>query len=488
MEIINFSEIKSLLLNNISTRQTIFKNTFWLAVAEGVTRFLKLILIIYVARILGATEYGKFTFALAFVSIFIIFSELGLSQITTRELSGEKEKEKEYPSLLSLKILLSLGTLFLILVSSFFITKSPSIQKIIWILAIYVLVSNFSEIIYAFLRARQQMEYESWTKIFQAFIITAAGFLAIRKFYSVEGLSYAYLFSSLLALIFILIFFHFKVYPLSLNWQKSIWKKFLSLSWPLALAGIFSTIYSQTDSIVMGYLGQITQTGWYNAAYKIVGVTLIPSTLISQSFFPALSLAFKESKEKLQKIWNYFLESMIFLAIPIVVGGIALAPKIIDFIYDPSYFPSILAFRILILMAGISFIATPFHNILIIFNQQKKLFWVTFLGAAIDVILNLLLVPKYSLYGAAITSVFNILLVSFLLFNFTLKFTKIQSFNLKSLFSFIGAALSSSAMYFLISQPQIYSLNVLLTVLIGAGIYSLSFFAFQAVTKNLCKS
>jgi len=90
-----FLDPKSFFLENLGVKQTIFKNTFWLAVAEGVTRLLKLALLIYVARILGATEYGKFNFALAFVGLFAIFADLGLSQITTREFSREKEKEKE---------------------------------------------------------------------------------------------------------------------------------------------------------------------------------------------------------------------------------------------------------------------------------------------------------------------------------------------------------------------------------------------------------
>jgi len=102
------------LLKNLGEKQTVAKNTFWLGVAEGVTRFLKLFLIIYVARILGATEYGKFTFALAFVSLFAIFSDFGISTIATREIAREKEKEKEFPSFLSLKLVLSIGTLLLI--------------------------------------------------------------------------------------------------------------------------------------------------------------------------------------------------------------------------------------------------------------------------------------------------------------------------------------------------------------------------------------
>jgi len=474
-------------LKNLGVKQTIAKNTFWLALAEGITRFLKLILIIYVARILGATEYGKFTFALAFVGLFAVFSDFGVSQITTREIAREKEKEKEFPDILSLKILLGLGNLGLILIGSFFITSDLAIREIIWILGVYTIINGFSGIIFAFFQARQKMEYESWTKILQALVVTGAGFFVLFNYPSVQNLSFSYLFASLVALTSILLFFHFKICRLKLGFNKNIWRNVLSMSWPLALAGIFGTIYNQTDSVMMGYWGQITQTGWYNAAYKIVGVTLIPAGLIGTSFYPVLSKFFKESKEKLQNAWDYYMESMVFLGVPIVVGGIALAPRIIDWIYDPSYFPSIFAFQILIIMAGISFLCQPLGQALVVSNQQKNLFWITLSGAIVNVILNLILIPKYSLYGAAATTVVTILLIFFLLFKFTLKFTPISPLNLKFLFSFIGAGLASIPMYLAVIQPIIYNLHILFSILIGAGVYAFCFGIFKIIINAFLK-
>jgi len=482
--------IKNIILNpsafflkNSGIKQTITKNTFWLAVAEGVTRFLKLFLIIYVARILGATEYGKFTFALSFVSLFAVFSDFGISQITTRELAREKEKEREFPNILSLKLVLSIGTLILICLGSFFITPDPVIRGIIWILGIYIIVSSFSGIIYAFFQARQKMEYEAWTKILQAVVATGAGFFILFNFPSIQSLSLTYLFAALIALISILIFFHFKIYRLKLSFNKNIWRNVLIMSWPLALGGIFATIYSNTDSVMMGYFGQITQVGWYNAASKIVRASLIMSGLITISFFPILSKLFKESKEKLQKAWDYYMQLMIFLAVPIVVGGIILAPKIIDFVYDSSYFPSILAFQILIVMAGITFLCNPFSQILIASNQQKKLFWITLSGAILNVGLNLILIPKYSLYGAAFATVATLFLIFFLLYKFTSKFTPIKPFNLKFLFSFLIGGPSSAAMYFVISQPIVYNLNVIFSILIGAVVYLICCFICNKIFK-----
>jgi len=475
----------SFFLKNSGTKQTIAKNTFWLAIAEGITRLLKLFLIIYVARILGATEYGKFTFALAFVSLFAVFSDLGIPQITTREFARDKEKEKQFSDVLSLKLVLGIGTLILICFSSFFITPNLLIRRIIWILGLYIVISSLLELIYAFFRARQKMEFEAWTKILQAVITTGIGLFIIFRFPSVQYLSLAYLFAVLFVLFSALVFLHFKIYRLRLTFNINIWRNILVMSWPLALAGVFGTIYSQTDSVMMGYWGQVTQVGWYNAAYKITGVALIPAILISTSFFPVLSKFFKESKEKLQSTWNYYAKTMIFLAIPLVVGGTTLASKIISFVYGTSYLPSVLAFQILIIMAGITFFCYPLNQALIISNQQRKLFWVTLLGAILNVGLNLILIPKYSLYGAAFTTVVTLFLIFLLLYKFVSEFTPIKPFTLKFLFSFVNIGLSSFVMYLVISQQIIYNLNIFLSVFVGALVYLICFFAISKLTNLL---
>ena len=473
------------LLHNLGTKQTIAKNTFWLGAAEGITRFLKLFLIIYVARILGANEYGKFTFALAFISLFTAFADLGISTITTREIA--RDKEKEFPSLLSLKLVLSIGTLVLICIGSFFITTDPIIRGIIWILGIYILANGFSGIINAFFQARQRMEYEAWARILQAMVVTGAGFFVLYNFPSVQNLSLAYLLASLIALIFILLLFHFKIYHLRLDFNKNIWRNTLLMSWPLALGGMMNSICSNTDSIMMGYLGQIIQTGWYNAAQRITAVALIPAGLIAASFFPALSKLLGESKEKLQKGWNSFMEIMVFLSVPLVIGGITLAPKIIDLVYDPSYSPSVLAFQILIIGTGIGILNIPFAHALVVSNQQKKVFWIIFFSAILNVILNLILIPGYSLYGAAMASLIAGFLMFSLFFSFTLKFTKIQPISLKLFYTFLIASIASVSMYLMISYPNIHNLYIIYIILIGILSYFLAFFILKKVLNYFIK-
>jgi len=469
--------VKKFFFENTRIKQTIIKNTFWLTLAQAISRILKLILIIYVARILGATEYGKFTFALALVSLFVVFSDLGLGAIITREFS--REKERDFSAILSLKIILSLATLILIFLGSFFITSNPEIRSIIWILAVFIIVDSFPQIIYAFSRARQRMEYESLARIFQVLAITIAGFFVILRFSSVRSLSFAYLFAGSGALFVILLVFHFKFFPIRLSLKSSIWKKFLAMSWPLALAGIFSTIYSQIDLVMLGHWGQITQAGWYGASYRIIGMALIPGVLISQSFFPVLSIFFKESKEKLQNAFNKFMGAMMILSIPLAVGGITLASKIIEWIYDPNYLPAVWAFQILLVMVVITYLIHPLGSILLVANQQKKAFWITLVGGIVNIILNLILIPRFSLYGAAWATLITYVIMLLLLFVMIVRSRLVRVVSLKFFSTLLGIAGASTLMYFAITLPVIYGLNVIFAVLIGVGVYFLSLLLYK---------
>lgn len=476
--------IKPFLFENIGTKQTIFKNIFWLGVSEGLYRLLGAILIVYMARILGAVEFGKFSFAVAFVSLFVVFSDFGLSDITTRELSRNKEVEKEYPAILSLKIILSIAALFLILFFSFFVTTDHIVLFVIWILALYILLNDFFFIIYSFLRARQQMEYEAGFKILQALIIFGVVFFVLFKFPSVGNVSLGYLFANLVALILVLLFLHSRIQPLRLIFTKNIRQKFLRLSWPLGLTAICGGVFLNINLVTMGYFGQIVQTGWYNAAYRIIVAITIPAALIGTSIYPVLSKTFHEAREKFQQVLNFQIELMIILAAPLVTGGLLLAPYIINFLYGASFSPSILTFQILLITVGINFLYSPFYLSLIASGQQKKTLWVTLTGAVVNIILNLILIPRYSLYGAAISMVITFFAIFFLAVEFSKRFTSISFFSPRLLRIILISVFASMIMLLAINQLLVYNNNIFLNILVGILSYSgVLFFAHKLLTK-----
>lgn len=480
--------IKSFLFENTGVRQIIFKNTLWLATTEIITQLLKLVLIVYMARILGAEEYGKFSFALSFVTMLVIFAGLGLDNIITREFSRSKEAEKDYPSIISLKLFLSIGVFLLMYIGSFFITQEPSIRKSIWLLGAFILITSFLNIFYAFFHARQKMEYEAFFKIVQYVVLTIFSFLVLFIVPSIENISFAFLATNFITLAFILIFFHFFIRSIKLEYNKNIWRKFISFSWPLTLGVIIGWIYAPVSSVMLGYFGYNTENGWYSAAYKIIGAFVISVILVSRSFFPAINKASAASKERLQRIWNYQKELMIICAFPFIAGGMALASKIINFFYDSSFAPSIPIFQWMAFVFAIDFLYYPYATALIIFGQEKRNFVLIIAGLALNIVLNIVLIPVYKLQGVMVSNLISSLTVFLLAVFAVMRYTPISPLNFKIFKTLLAVVFSSTLMFFIVKLPVVYNLNLFALITIGMLSYFFIFIVcYWFLNKNAYK-
>jgi len=469
-------------LQNLGLKQTLIKNTFWLGFADVISGVLKFILFIYIARILGATEYGKFSFSLSFVNLFVVFSSLGIFNIITREFARDRLKENDFSSLFSLKILLTILTFFAIFIGSFFITSDKEIRYIIYILGTEVLLDGFLVMLYSFLRARQKMEYEAFGQIIQTILITVFSLFILFVYPSVKNLALAYLGGTVILLIFALFFFHQRFQRLNFIYQPKIWKDYILLSYPLALSAVVGTLQANVDSTMMGYLKQITQVGWYNAAQKIVQTAFIFISWGTVSFFPVLSKFFKgKPNEDFQKAFDYFLLFIICTILPIICGSILLSGRIINFVYNPTYYPAVFAMQILFFSAALSALATPFKYTLIVVNQQQKIFWVTFCGVIFAIILNLCLLPHLSLYGAALTNLIISVLTLFLFIRFAYHLGYFKIISRRVFKGFLASGFATILMSLFISQSFLTKVSLPFLILMSIFVYFFSFLLFVFV-------
>jgi len=468
-----FQKIRSNLLHNKDTKQTIVKNTFWLSFSTILSKIIKYFLIIYVARILGATEYGVFNFAMSFVALFNIFADLGITSLISREVAKEEKSGIHISAAFTLKLLLTIATLALIIVASFLIPQVAKTRITILILAGYILINGLAVFFYNCFYGKQEMQYRSVTEIISVSLTTILGIYLVSLVSRAYILAIAYLVGAIVA--FLIIFFIFKKKfgsTLKLDFNKKEWKKIFNWSWPLALGGVFAAIYTNTDSLMMGFWHLFNQIGYYNAAQKIVGVAIIPAGLIAISFFPALTKSHSnQEKQKMQKLFDSQNIILAMIAIPIVVGGYILANGLIIHLYGLEYQPAIKAFRILILMGGISYLVAPLGRALFIYNQQKRTFWVTIWAALLNVVLNAFLIPKFGLYGAAWASVATFALSFILLSYYTQKLTPLKIVNrrlIKYLFVFLSSSLLMGLVLLFLAA---HNVNPFLKIGIGTLVY-----------------
>lgn len=472
--------LKEILFENKGFKQTIFKNTFWMAVSQIAVRLLKLVLIIYVARLLSVVEYGKFNWVLSFVTLFTVFSDLGINSISIREFSQDQESEKHISDLFGLKLFLGALVFVAILGYSVFFISDLNIRFLMLILGLYAVILAFDGLFISFFQAREKMEFIAWADFLQGLVTVVFGLLFVFYKSSAQFLGYGYLLASIVYTIFFLIIFKRQGQQFKINFNLATWKKYLKMSWPLALAGIFGVIYTSTDSVMLGWFNQFEAVAFYNAAQKFIWIAIIPAGLIYSSFFPAINKIIDDQKEKFQKAWSFQLEVILAIAIPMVVGILVLAPKIIAFGFGDNYFPAVGALRMLTAMLFFSYIAHPFNQLLVSFHKQQHLFWISFLTAILNVILNAILIPRYSFYGAGIATIISYFIAVCLNIYFCKKFLQVDLLNKNLIITILISLFSTSLMYYAITNKNIYALNIFASGIIGILLYFIIFGLFRS--------
>jgi len=144
----SFTDIKSLLLDNRSIKQTVFKNTFWLVMAEVIQGGIVFVITIWLARHFGPAIYGKFAFALSFVMLFSVLADFGFGTLTVREIARDKSKTAQYiDNIIAMKFVLGLITLGLIVLVIQFFGKEPEVVKLVYFLFeniyVYIVLYRF---------------------------------------------------------------------------------------------------------------------------------------------------------------------------------------------------------------------------------------------------------------------------------------------------------------------------------------------------------
>lgn len=462
-------KIKNFLFVNSSTKQTILKNSFWYAFGTAVTKVTRAVIIIYVARIIGAEEYGIFTYALSLVGIFMFFSDLGLTSILIRELSKGGEGKKSFLSTTTVvKIFFLTSTIILAGVFGPLISKFAESGHLIIFIAIFVALENIRGFFFAIARAENKVEKEAGLSIAAELISVALILILFLKNPSVKSLVDAFIFGNIIGLILTLGFLHKNFKGLTKNFNKNLVKPIIRSSWPFAVMGVFGIFMTNIDSVMLGFWNTPAVLGIYAAAQKPISLLYVLPAFLSVSLFPLFSRLISDAANHTRGVIEKSYRVSMSLALPLVVCGIILAGPLISVTFGPEYSPAVLTFQILLLTLITAFPGAIFSDVLVANDSQKKIIKSSALGALANVGLNLILIPKYGIVGSAISTLFAQIVLNGILYAETHKLYKLN------LFKGLNKVTFASIVIGLISYGlKLYSLPLLLIVPICVIIYLL---------------
>ena len=193
---------------------------------------------------------------------------------------------------------------------------------------------------------------------------------------------------------------------------------------PFGLTSLSGMIYTYTDSIMLSSLQGNEVVGWYNASYRFVLMLLFIPNVINVVIFPVMSRFFISSPSFMKLLYGKYLKFMLILCIPMGIGTTLIADKIILFVFGEAFTKSIISLQILIWTIVLTFAGAAFVKLLESTNRQRIITKISLICVVVNVLLNLLLIPKFSYVGSSVATVVTelVLVGSIIVFTYRLSY------------------------------------------------------------------
>ena len=232
-------------------------------------------------------------------------------------------------------------------------------------------------------------------------------------------------------------------------------------------------IYTLADITMLTKMTDKANVGYFSNAVN--GVKTIKELIVAicAVFLPRLSFYYaNDQKIEFKNLAQKGIKILLFFSVPAAVGCFLLADKIVILLFGKAFVPAILTVRILtvsIITIGLSnFIG---YQILVVVGKEKRMLFISVIGAVLNVILNLFLIPLYAHNGAAYASAFTELLVCFLYCYSFYKYIRIDNF-LNYFTSIMIAVISMGICVELIGYINLpIIIECLISVFIGGLVY-----------------
>jgi len=466
----------------------IAKNTTYLTVASIIQKIISFGYFAIVAKTLGDAQLGKYTFALAFSSIFIIFMDFGLGPLLTREGAKDESKLDGFlQEMLSVKFVLMAASLVFMIASihvadAVFERVDSTDVLLVYIGSVIIIFDTLTFSLFSIFRAVRRLFWEALAIIIYQSTILGVGLFFLYNNFPLPYILGALLAGSVVQFIYLYIIFRLKAHlHFRFKWSWKTTRRILALSAPFAIAGIIFRLNGSVDSIMLKIMAGDSYAGWYGLSFKLVfALTVFPGAFAT-SYFPAVSTYFKNAKHKLHEAFESGFVYMCILSFPIVAGVAILGDDIILTVWDEAWTASIQALWILIIAVPFIFANYPVGNFLNAVDKQKLNTVNMFIALAVNIVLNSILIPHYTFIGAAIAVVASSIVLVLLGIPWVYRIAPFQIGYLTKKISII--AFAASIMAFVLFFIQ-HTYPLLISILIGILIYGAALYLLNGITNN----
>ena len=376
------------------------KNTGLLFSGNAISAVISFVITIYIARILPISDFGSYITVISFVSLFGIFTDFGINTVIIRE--GAKKPEDTHKLIFSsmgLKLLMSLATMFAVIVFALLTPYSLEVKVLIVLMSVTLVMGGVGSMFSAVFNIYQDMKYISIIQIAERITFATLAFVFLIAGLGVPGVILAIIIAAFASLILNFILSR-RIHDYKLNFRPIFDRAILMPAVWFGLAGMLGFIWQRIDTIMISLLSNMTQVGLYTPAVNYVGIGDMAVIALTGAFFPIISKAAHErriSKKELSKYFGYFaVAGLVAVGVTYAFGG-----QVMIFAFGPKFADSIVFINILIIGFAVNLVTIPTSLLLDATNLQKvHVLNATYL-TGVNIGLNWILIPTIGALGAA---------------------------------------------------------------------------------------
>ncbi len=464
----------------MSTTHTIVRNTAFMLVAQIALRVVNPAFSIFIVRQLGDAQFGEYSVMLSWVTIFAVLGDMGVAQYMSREIARDRTDAMHlFWDVTALRFILAvlasavtIGGAVLLNYSTTFILATAFYCAGYFFQAMIVPLAGI-------LGGHERLDVLSVLGVLGQIIYIAAGTVALML-----GESYVWLvIASLVNMpigIFVLIGLvrRYHISPPAFRLHPASWGHLLWAGFPFGINQISLTLSYRFDTILLSSYVAAEVIGWYNAAYNFSRALTTFATAFSVALVPTLAREHNTNPENV-RLWYYrSFRLLLFTGLPLAVGGSLLADKLMPFLYGQEFQAASLAFAILVWDMLLLMYTSLGGNIAQAIRQEVPAARIFGAQAVINLVLNLILIPRYGMIAAAFTTVATEMAGAFLFYRlFHREFGAGLDLQhaLRLLFA---AAIMGVVIYFL------HDLNMFIVIPLGGAVYLLATWLTKALTQE----
>ncbi|MEA2020725.1 MAG: flippase [Patescibacteria group bacterium] len=406
----------------MSTRRVVAKNTAMQVVGKIITAFSTLAVTMLVTRRFGPEGFGQFMIMTTFPALFWIMVQFGFNEIVVREIKKREEKTQVlFSNLLVLRLILAVFFTAVALFTLFAVLPYDADVKLGATLNLVTLfVMSFYSTAQVLFQAKLAYNLQLISQVIGslgglAFSI-AMIFLGKPVLWVALGSLIGYSTMAFSASLLVSRFVSFK----KLEWCPARAKKLFKMALPVGLALIFNIFDFKIDSLMLSALPLKTTVsnnsavGFYSSAFKIFEVILTLPFFFMNSVYPFMVEKVNEG-EKLFPVLGKSVSFLLAVSILGVVVGIPLAPHLIYFVAGSGFGASVKVLRTLLYSLPVFFLTSLLSRTVLVLEKQKVLPWIYGAATVLNIVLNMIYIPRYTYTAAAVitgvTEVFVLVLL-----------------------------------------------------------------------------